>query len=84
MDRLASVSVGTHGRQLVESRYEPRIVDLAFLGRTTPVSCYSGRFRLLNVVFDVFGWVSGEFGLHANLSEDLDVPCFQSCLPSIP
>lgn len=67
----ASVKVTERGQQLAESRYRPHIANLTVEGRTISAPCYSARFRLLNVVFDIFGHVQAEFGLHADLSEDL-------------
>jgi hypothetical protein len=68
----ASVRTNELGQQLAESRYEPKQATITVGDRTVEVSCYSARFRLINVVFDIFGYVpTEEFGLHAELSPDL-------------
>jgi hypothetical protein len=61
---------GSGREQLAESRYEPRAADLSLGGTTVRVPFYTARFRLLSVVFDVFGHGPTEMGLHADLSDD--------------
>lgn len=67
----ASVRSEPGGEQLAESRYEPRAADLSLGESTIRVPFYTARFRLLNVVFDVFGHGPAEMGLRADLSDDL-------------
>jgi len=67
----ASVRSAPGLQQLAESRYEPRAADLSFDGRTVRVPFYTARFRLLNVVFDVFGHGPAEMGLRADLFDGL-------------
>jgi hypothetical protein len=78
----ASIRLAEHGAAIVESRFEPRIANLETNGRKLALQCYSARFRLLNVVFDVFGHVPDkfdpravpepiDFGLQINPSENL-------------
>jgi hypothetical protein len=67
----ASMTKAALGDQLVESRYEPRIAEVRIGKIVQKISAYSCRFRLLNVAFDVFGWLPTEYGLHAQLTEDL-------------
>jgi hypothetical protein len=67
----ASVRSEPGREQLAESRYEPRAADLSIGESTVRVPLYTARFRLLNVVFDVFGHGPAETGLRADLSDDL-------------
>jgi hypothetical protein len=69
----ASINVTELGQQLAESRYDPRMANITLDdGRVVNVFCYSARFRLIHVVFDVFGYIpTEEFGLHTDLSPDL-------------
>jgi hypothetical protein len=67
----ASVRTEPGREQLAESRYEPRVADLSFGASTVRVPFYVARFRLLNVVFDVFGHGPAHMGLRADLSDDL-------------
>lgn len=70
---IGAASITTHpqGEQLAESRFEPRLFHVTQGGRTTAVPAYSARFRLLNVVFDVFGYTRNEYDLRLDLSADL-------------
>lgn len=83
----AAVNETPLGQQLAESSYVPRMADLTFSRpssesaahstrrrreQTVRVFCYSARFRLINVVFDIFGHVpTNGLGVHADLSPDL-------------
>jgi hypothetical protein len=67
----ASVVRADLGDQLVESQYQPRIAEIRAGKNTFKVSAYACRFRLLNVVFEVLGWVPNEYGLHIEPSEAL-------------
>lgn len=83
----ASINVNALGQQLAESRYEPKMAKVTIGERTVEVFCYSARFRLINVVFDVFGYVPTEgFSLHADLPPDLRralLPIWPSEAPTI-
>ena len=67
----ASVRSGPGRQQLAESLYGTQAPDLPFAGRIISVPSYSARFRLLNVVFDVFGHGPAEIGFRADLTDDL-------------
>jgi hypothetical protein len=69
----ASVTTEELGEHLVDSRHEPKKAVITHEGGVVVnVPCYSARFRLLNVVFDVFGHVpTTGVGMRADLSDDL-------------
>ena len=68
----ASVDLSEKGERLASWRYDPRNTNVTAQGRTTAVPCYSARFQLINVVFDVFGYVPTEgVELDATLFPDL-------------
>lgn len=74
------------GQQLAESRYDPTVANRTYQGRTVSFPAYTARFRLLNVVFDVFGYVAEDVQLRADMSDDLRralLPIWPSQFPTI-
>lgn len=74
--RIGSASIRTeqHGQQLAECSFRPRLVQVKFGdGRVVDVPAYTGRFRLLNVVFDLFGYTSPEPDLHLHVDQPVEV-----------
>lgn len=68
--RIGSASVMTQqpGEHLAECSFRPRPVQVKFGdGRVVDVPAYTGRFRLLNVVFDVFASSSDEPDLYLRM-----------------
>jgi hypothetical protein len=62
--RIGSASIPTLLGQLAESSFKPRPVQVHHNGATVEVPVYTGRFRLLNVVFEVVGQVPNQWELH--------------------
>ena len=70
----ASVRAEQFGQQLAECSFKPRLAQVKFDdGRVVDVPTYTGRFRLLNVVFDVFGYVSPDPDLHLHVDLPVEV-----------
>jgi hypothetical protein len=85
---IGAASITTHqlGEQLAESRFEPRLAHVTGGGKTIEVPAYSARFRILNVVFDVFGYTSDVVQLHPDPADDLRralLPIWPSAHPTI-
>jgi hypothetical protein len=59
---------------------------VTYQAQTVSFPAYSARFRLLNVVFDVFGYVTEGVDLQADLSDDLRralLPIWPSQFPTV-
>jgi hypothetical protein len=82
----ASVTRQQLGEQLAEFRYDPKTAHVTHNGQTIIFPAYSARFRLLNVVFDVFGYVTDDCKLDVDLSDDLRralLPIWPPQFPSV-
>jgi hypothetical protein len=67
----ASVTPASYGPHVGEYRFLPRMIHVnAPDGAVFDVPAYSGRFRILNVVFDVFGYDSEQWDVFTELSKE--------------
>lgn len=67
----ASVPVHAMGKQLAESRFEPRNVTVTAAGRAADFPFYRATFRLITVVFDIFGYVTDDYEVAVDPDDNL-------------
>lgn len=80
----ASIKIEDLGATLVESQIVPHNANVTFHGRTTVAPMYQGRFRLLNVVFDVTGTGPADNGDQVILESTLDGELARALIPIVP
>jgi hypothetical protein len=68
---VASIPTRKHGLQLAEYRFEPTVATATVGRNTLSFPFYRATFRLLTVVFDVFGYVTDDVELEIEPSDDL-------------
>jgi hypothetical protein len=72
--RIGAASIPTlpQGQHLAASWFEPRIVTITRAGQSTSIPFYRATFRLITVVFDIFGYVAPADMLNIDPSDDFE------------
>lgn len=71
--RIGAASVPVHpmGEQLATASFEPRNATVTSEGRSDSFPFYRATFRLLNVAFDIIGYVTDDIELDIDPDDDL-------------
>ncbi|MFC0438040.1 hypothetical protein [Kutzneria buriramensis] len=82
----ASMTNESHGLQLAGYRFEPRVATVSAAGQSVSFPCYRVTFRLINVVFDIVGYVTDDVEMQIEPDEALAtelLPLWPPCEPRI-